>query len=93
MGRLDRPPSAAPQRTADDDPVPTGRARTRRIWWTTAEFAAAVGMRTRDARRYLLRCDALRRRGGDGHWETSVSLLRRAFPDDWPEIVAKLRAS
>ena len=60
----------------------------RKIWWGMGEFGRATGISTEAARRKLVTIGAVTRHGRV--LVTSRSLLRRAFPDDWAEIVAAL---
>ena len=60
----------------------------RKIWWGMGEFAKATGLSTEAARERLQKLGATVRHGR--RLFTTRTLLRRAFPDEWVEIVAAL---
>ncbi len=62
-----------------------------RVWFGMADCVRAWRLRdTEAARDRLAQCNAVVKRGG--RWETSRALIRRAFPDDFPELLALLDA-
>ena len=66
-------------------PIPLNK---RKIWWTAAQFGRAIGESTDTARKRLADSDALV--WMSGRWRTSRALIKKAFPSDWPEVLAAL---
>lgn len=68
-----------------------------RLEWTTSEYAQTFGLTAELALDRLLAVNRVR---GDGYatfkrggrWWVSVGTIRRTHPDDWTEVVARLRA-
>lgn len=98
-------PASSPRPQGSDPPPPhldhaSTEDYTQRCWWSIPEFSIALGLRrpkdtdpNRAARDMLVRCKVLRRRpGGLRLWVVTVSGIKKMFPDDWPEVLAKLRA-
>lgn len=66
--------------------------KAKRVFWDMAEFADTFGLTTEQAGDLLRACDPPAAKKIGGRWKTSRELLRRAFPEEWPEMVARLVA-
>lgn len=64
------------------------RSKVLRLFWTMSEVAVALGWSVEATRDKFRAADGALRIGR--LWYTSRGKLRRMFPDDWEDIVARL---
>ena len=57
-------------------------------WWDLADVARRIRWTTKKTIRFFGLVHACVKRGG--RWQTSRALIRRGFPDEWPDVIAQL---